>query len=162
MRLTDLIGSKQTFVHPVWHTSDRQDFVTPSDVFDPLHAEFGFTLDVCATAANAKVLRFYSPEDDGLIQPWIGVCWMNPPYRDAKHWMRRAAHACDTQGVTVVALIPTRTDAAWWHAYVWDADRHCPRPNRQIRFMRRRVRFLPATQPAPFSSCIVVFQPGIK
>jgi hypothetical protein len=58
-------------------SSNRQDCETPQKLFDEIDAEFGFDLDVCATAANAKCRRYFSPEQDGLKQPWRGVCWMN-------------------------------------------------------------------------------------
>lgn len=45
---------------------------TPQDLFDELNKEFHFTLDVCATAQNAKCERFYSPVCNGLLQPWWG------------------------------------------------------------------------------------------
>ena len=47
---------------------------TPQDLFDKLNAEFHFDLDVCALPENAKCERYYTPEDDGLLQPWNGVC----------------------------------------------------------------------------------------
>lgn len=43
-------------------TSKRPDWATPSEVFGPLCDEFGFTLDVCATSENAKLINFFSPE----------------------------------------------------------------------------------------------------
>ena len=65
---------------------------TPQDLFDKLNAEFRFTLDVCATADNAKCLRYYTPEQDGLSQPWEGIVWCNPPYgRGVGAWVQRAA-----------------------------------------------------------------------
>lgn len=72
-------------------SSERMDWETPPELFDPLNEEFHFTLDVCATAQNAKCTRFFTPEEDGLKQKWTGVCWMNPPYgREVKAWMKKA------------------------------------------------------------------------
>jgi DNA N-6-adenine-methyltransferase (Dam) len=56
----------QTNVH---FSSETFEWATPQDVFDRLNSEFGFTIDVCATADNAKVVRFYTVTDDGLAQP---------------------------------------------------------------------------------------------
>ena len=53
---------------------------TPQDLFDRLDDEFGFDLDACALPQNAKCERYYTPEMDGLSQPWDGVVWCNPPY----------------------------------------------------------------------------------
>ena len=47
---------------------------TPQEFFDALDAEFHFTLDTCALPEHAKCARYYTPEQDGLSQPWKGVC----------------------------------------------------------------------------------------
>ena len=74
------------------HFSSATDmWETPQDLFDKLNAEHGFTLDVCAIPENAKCQVFYTPEMNGLKQPWRGKCWMNPPYgREIGAWMRKA------------------------------------------------------------------------
>ena len=123
---------------------------TPQDLFDRLDAEFGFTLDVCATPDNAKCDRYYTEADDGLVQPWEGVCWMNPPYgKGILYWMRKAYQAA-VEGATVVCLVPARTDSGWWHDYVMKGE---------VRFIRGRVRFSGSSVNAPFPSAIVVFRP---
>jgi len=53
---------------------------TPKEFFDRQDAVYHFDLDVCATPGNAKCARYYTEEQDGLVQPWTGRCWMNPPY----------------------------------------------------------------------------------
>jgi hypothetical protein len=47
---------------------------TPQAFFDRLDAEFNFTLDVCALPENAKCKRYFTPEINGLAQPWRGQC----------------------------------------------------------------------------------------
>ncbi len=124
---------------------------TPQDLFDALDAEFHFTLDVCALPENAKCERFYSPADDGLAQDWRGVCWMNPPYgRAIGPWMQKAYQEA-ARGATVVCLVPSRTDTAWWHDYAMKGE---------VRFLRGRLRFQGATSSAPFASAIIVFRPS--
>jgi len=132
------------------HFSSATDlWATPQRLFDELHSEFQFTLDVCAIPENAKCPQFYSPTEDGLSQPWTGVCWMNPPYgRAIGLWVARAYRAALT-GATVVALLPARTDTTWWHDYVVKA--------KDIRFLRGRIRFGEAKYSAPFPSAVVVF-----
>ena len=51
---------------------DVDDRATTLDVFGPLHARFGFTLDVAAAAHNAKLPRFFDLAADGLAQSWGG------------------------------------------------------------------------------------------
>src|SRR5215472_13786196 len=45
---------------------------TPPEIFDPLHAEFLFTLDPCATPQNAKCAKFFTEEQNGLERSWAG------------------------------------------------------------------------------------------
>jgi phage N-6-adenine-methyltransferase len=140
----------------VHYSSEKHDWETPPEVFDPLNKEFGFTLDVCAAKDTAKCSVYFDVEADGLAQPWHGICWMNPPYgRAIKDWMRKAWEESQ-RGATVVCLVPSRTDTAWWWDYAMKGE---------IRFIRGRIKFLQngqATSPAPFPSAIVVFRPTIN
>lgn len=134
------------------HFSSATDmWATPQDTFDVLNDMYGpFDLDVCATADNAKCQRFYSLADDGLTQPWVGRCWMNPPYgREIGRWMRKA-YESSREGALVVCLVPARTDTAWWHDYAMRGE---------VTFLRGRLRFGNARHCAPFPSAVVVFRP---
>lgn len=135
-----------------YHPKSRTvEWATPATVFEPLHREFGFTLDVCATAENAKCPRFYTRRDDGLSRPWRGVVWCNPPYgRQIAAWVRKAAEAALVHRATVVCLLPGRVDTAWFHDV-------CLRFG-EVRFYRGRIYFSGADR-APFPSIIVVFRP---
>jgi phage N-6-adenine-methyltransferase len=131
-------------------SSQSPNWETPPALFRMLDAEFGFELDVCATARNAKCAKFFSPEDDALKQEWRGVCWMNPPYgRDIGAWMAKA-YCSSLQGATVVCLVPARTDTQWWHEFAMRGE---------IRFLQGRLKFENAPTSAPFPSAIVVFRP---
>lgn len=130
--------------------SKRNDWETPQFLFDGLNAEFGFEVDVCATAETAKCKRYFTPEDDGLSQKWEGTCWMNPPYgRVIGRWMQKAFEA-SLGGALVVCLVPARTDTRWWHKYAMRGE---------IRYLRGRLRFGNAHNSAPFPSAIVIFRP---
>jgi phage N-6-adenine-methyltransferase len=129
--------------------SDKHDWETPQELFEKLDREFHFTLDVCAVPENAKCTHYFSPTDDGLSKEWTGVCWMNPPYgREIGKWMQKALHESE-HGVTVVCLVPARTDTEWWHKYAMQGE---------IRFLRGRLRFQGANSTAPFPSAIVIFR----
>jgi phage N-6-adenine-methyltransferase len=75
----------------VHYSSLTNEWSTPAELFARLDAEFGFTLDPCATAENAKCRKFFSQADDGLRQSWAGErVFMNPPYgRQIGAWVRR-------------------------------------------------------------------------
>lgn len=134
------------------YSSASDEWETPQELFEALDGEFHFTLDVCATKANAKCRRFFTEQDDGLAQEWSGVCWMNPPYGDAiEAWVRKASEAA-WGGATVVCLVPARVDTAWW----WDYCAHG-----EVRCLRGRLKFGASETSAPFPSAVVVFRPGL-
>ena len=57
----------------------------------------------------------YTLEDNGLVQPWFGRVWLNPPYGDDKHlWMRKMS--LHRYGIM---LIPAATDTEAFHQYVF-------------------------------------------
>lgn len=138
----------------VHYSSETDDWSTPQDLFDKLNAEFGFDLDVCANAHNAKCASYYDRTIDGLSQRWAGTCWMNPPYgRVIGQWVKKAAESSfDVDGCTVVCLIPARTDTAYWHDWILGKA--------EVRFIRGRIKFGGARWNAPFPSCVVIFRPG--
>lgn len=71
---------------------NRSEWATPQPFFDRVNAEFGFTLDACALPHNAKVGRYFTPEQNSLEQSWSGeVVWLNPPYGDGiENWLAKA------------------------------------------------------------------------
>lgn len=131
---------------------------TPQDLFDELDAEWRFDVDVCATAENAKCVRYFSalPEPgawltDGLHQRWEGSCFCNPPYgREIDKWVAKACAEARGGHAATVMLLPSRTDTRWWHEYVI--------PFGETRFLRGRLKFGSAKNSAPFPSAVVVFR----
>ena len=136
----------------VHFSSEKTDWETPQRFFDAINAEFGFTLDSCATDGNAKVNKWITPEMDSLKYPWVGVVWMNPPYGHGIGKWTQKAYEESQRGSVVVGLIPARTDTSWWHEYVMKAE--------EIRLIRGRLRFSGSSIGAPFPSAVVVWRPG--
>lgn len=131
-------------------SSKRMDWPTPQFLFDALDAEFGFTLDPCASAENAKCRKFFTADDNGLEKDWTGErVFMNPPYgRQIGKWMRKAWESA-RGGAIVACLVPARTDTDWWHRYAMHGE---------IRFFKGRLRFEGAPHGAPFPSAVVIFR----
>lgn len=122
---------------------------TPQDFFDRLNAEFNFELDVCATPENAKCKKYFTEHQNGLLQEWTGVVWMNPPYgREISAWIQKAYESAQ-RGSIVVCLVPSRTDTAWWHDYCMKGE---------IRLVRGRLKFGGVADNAPFPSAVIVFR----
>lgn len=124
-------------------------YSTPWPIFRKLDEEFHFDLDVCATKANAKCSRYFTRNQDGLMQEWTGTVFMNPPYgRTIGAWTHRA-WVCGTK---VVGLLPVRSNAPWWHQHVMKAA--------EIRFVRKKLSFVGNGKGVPFwASAIVIWLP---
>ena len=127
-------------------------WTTPPHWFDYLNLEFGFTLDPCAESSTAKCRRYYTPEENGLLQSWKDErVFVNPPYgRAISLWMQKSYEEARDNGALVVCLVPVRTGSRWWHNYAAKGE---------IRFPIGRLQFGGATTSAPFDSAIVIFRP---
>lgn len=143
---------------PRSHVDDRG---TTPEVFDPLHERFAFTVDVAALPHNAKLPRFYTIEQDGLAQDWVGErVWCNPPYSAIEPWCEKAW----TSGAElVVMLLPAnRTEQGWWQRQI-EPWRDQPGGVR-VEFLPGRLRFLkpgqkhigPNERP-PFGCCLAIW-----
>jgi site-specific DNA-methyltransferase (adenine-specific) len=139
-------GRRLSNVH---FSSATDEWETPQPLFKDVSRIFGgFTLDACATPANAKCARFFTRAQDGLAQRWEGKVWVNPPYgRSIGLWVRKAYEE-SLKGALVVCLLPARTDTHWWQDYARRG---------QVWFLRGRLKFGQARNSAPFPSAIVIF-----
>lgn len=136
----------------VHFSSKSNEWETPSNFFSELNREFRFTLDPCATIANAKCPKFFTKQSNGLNQDWSNeIVFMNPPYgREIGLWMKKAYKESKC-GALVVCLIPSRTDTKWWHEYCMKGE---------IRFIRGRLKFNGSQNSAPFPSALIIFRPS--
>lgn len=136
----------------VMFSSQTDLWATPQEFFDKLNAEFGFTLDPCATHENAKCDKYFTIKEDGLKQDWQGeTVFCNPPYgRVIKDWVKKCYEESRKENTTVVMLIPARTDTSYFHDYIYNKAK-------EIRFIRGRLKFGNAKNSAPFPSMVVVF-----
>lgn len=139
-------------LHTSLYSSRSEEWPTPPNFFAELDKEFGFTLDPCATKANAKCARFFTKRDDGLRQHWgREIVFCNPPYgKRMREWTRKCYDA-SLQGATVVLLAHARTDTRWFHDWVYGKA--------ELRFVKGRLRFGNGKQSAPFPSLIAVYRP---
>ena len=136
-----------------YKTTER--WCTPPEIFDPLMAEFRFDLDAAADAQTKRVPQFLFEALGKADWPGNRI-WLNPPYgRKLEPFVRRAAEEA-AKGKLVVALIPFRCRAAWWHECVIGNAA-------EVRCVRKRIKFLRAdgTRGAftgSCDSCIVVWR----
>lgn len=82
-------------------TSD--DYWTPKWLFDALGLKFD--LDVACPPdgpPHTPAKAWYTQETNGLISPWWGRVWMNPPFSNANPWVRKFIDHHNGIALTVV------------------------------------------------------------
>jgi len=137
-------------------SSGKMDWCTPIRFFEELDAEFRFTLDAAATPKSAKCSKYFTVEDNALEQDWKGhVVFLNPPYgRTLGRWVEKAFNEGQKANTTVVLLIPSRTDTAYFHKFILGKA--------EIRFLRGRLRFTDENgktkDAAPFPSLVAIYR----
>lgn len=147
----------------VMYSSKKSNWETPQKLFDELNEEFNFTLDAAASQRNSKCKKFYTEEDNGLLQDWRGeTVFCNPPYgrKATGEWTKKCYEESRKPNTTVVLLIPARTDRISFHDYILGKA--------EIRFVKGRVVFEIDGKPildekgramrAPFPSMVVVYR----
>ncbi len=131
--------------------TDRHDeWLTPKHITDSLGP---FDLDPCSPGDRRPwdtATTHYCEEQNGLVLPWTGDIWCNPPYgRETFTWIKKLADHGNG-----LALIFARTETVGFHAQVWSrAD--------AVFFFKGRVNFCkidgstPDRSNAP--SCLVAY-----
>lgn len=117
-------------------------WLTPKFVLDALGP---FDLDPCAPEAQPwpTAHQRYTKTDNGLLLPWEGRVWLNPPYSHgllAAFMQRMARHDHGT------ALIFAKTETRMFFEYVWNNAS-------ALLFMKSRLHFHdPSGEMAPYNS----------
>ena len=92
----------------------KDEWLTPQFITQPLGH---FDLDPCAPINPPWEIadKKYTRIDNGLIQPWNGRVWCNPPYgRETPKWMKLCAHHRN-----VIALTFARTETKTFFPWIW-------------------------------------------
>jgi hypothetical protein len=105
------------------HQSARpqtETWFSPPAIIEALGGAESFDLDPCSHVNRPwpTAQQHYVQEDNGLLLPWFGRVWLNPPYSIAlitRFLGRMAAHDRGT------ALIFARTETDPFHRFVWGA-----------------------------------------
>lgn len=120
-------------------TGDNE-WYTP-DVYVVAAREVLGTIDLdpaSSVVANEVVgaAKYYTETDNGLIHPWNGKVWMNPPYAQPliQEFTQKLVDEVVAGNVTeAISLTHNYTDTAWFHAALPKASAIC--------FTRGRVKF---------------------
>lgn len=104
-----------TFETKYGNKSGTDEWLTPPDIIKKLG---DFDLDPCSPINRPwdTAKNHYTINDDGLLQPWIGRVFCNPPYGDkAGLWLKKCA-----QHQNCIALTFARTETKMFFESVWE------------------------------------------
>ncbi len=129
--------SKAGFTHEP-QNSRKFEWYTPPSIFELLHFP-EFDLDPASPGTDGEgkpilpwipAAKLYTKVDNGLLRPWHGRVWLNPPYgKETEAWLNRLRlHG------NGIALLFARTDTLWFHTDAIHADAIC--------FLAGRVKFV--------------------
>ena len=125
--------SNQGFTHEPRH-SEQIEWYTPPHIFQAIGLTFD--IDVCSAGLgndHVPASARFTKEDNGLVQPWHGLVWCNPPYgKYTAQWMNRMKE--HNNGI---ALVFARTGTRWWHQSTPSATTIC--------FIKGRLQFINGT-----------------
>jgi len=106
-----------------------------------------FDLDPAACAESHWAPQWYSKDHDGLLMPWFGHVFVNPPFTDCERWVQRAwGSAKEPEVKSVTMLLPGgRTEQPWWQTLIEpyrDGREYAMQPWRlTTHFLKGRTRF---------------------
>jgi DNA N-6-adenine-methyltransferase (Dam) len=102
---------------------ETSEWFTPPEIFDALGLTFD--LDPARPGAGAKhchvpAKKIFTERDNGLVQKWNGLVWLNMPFGGRCHhvpWMRKFFE--HGNGIMIVRAY---TSSSWWHEEMWRAE----------------------------------------
>ena len=132
--------------------SKRNDWLTPEGILHLVRGAFAgqIELDPCGnrkSLVRAKRQYLLSCKEDGLMLPWRGKVFVNPPFADVGTWLYKASIEAERIGGEIIFLMPSRTDTKAWQEVVPTAQAVC--------FWKGRIRFVGAPASAPCPTALI-------
>lgn len=133
------------------------EWYTPPYVFSALGCSFDVDVASPGRSVTPWVPAVEFVTENGLLAPWRGFVWMNPPFgprNGISPWLEKFFAHGDG-----VALTPDRTSAPWWQTFAPGAD--------AILFVAPKIKFIasdgkPGTSPAQGTCLMAAGRRGVE
>ena len=127
-------------VPPALLSHESTEHYTPQYIINVVITCMGaIDLDPCSNnreIPNVPAARHYTAQDDGLVQPWVGRVFLNPPFgHDVERWFSKLyleRRECRT--TEAIVLWKSATETAAWKTLTAISCRVCF-PSARIRFV---------------------------
>lgn len=113
-------------IHRLIHQSNNNEWYTPMKYLEAARQVMG-GIDIdpaSSTLANetVKATRYFTAEDDGLLQDWHGRVWLNPPYGGIAASFVASLLGQYQKGIVTEAilLVNSNSTETKWFAPLWD------------------------------------------
>lgn len=125
---------------PVAPLTGTNEYYTPRWLITAAHKVLGgIDLDP-ATNAEAQAIiqarRHYTVVDNGLIQPWAGRVWCNPPYSDPLPWVQKLIGHYRDGDVSAGVLLLNVAGTPEWAQMLWNGGYSVCIVSKRIAFWR--------------------------
>lgn len=102
--------------------SEKDNWRTPPKLLNAIREHHGgIDTDPCSGPLTWIGDYFnFDADDNGLVQMWIGTCFVNPPFSfKAKFLEKATSEMCRAHCDTIFFVTPDATDTkSWWHEYI--------------------------------------------
>ncbi len=136
----------------------RQDYETPDEFVRACEQRFGsFVCDLAAREDNAKTSKFYTPEQNTLVQPWAidyptGTLWLNPEFAHIDPYAEKCYLESKLRHGLILMLTPASIGTEWFARHV--------EAKAMIIGLRPRITFVGEVQSYPKDLSLIVFGYG--